>query len=127
MCRFMNATINNRFGHKLIITAVITTDLRSHQSVFEKKNESQEADKHGNESVFYLGEQVMYHLDSDENESMISSNQELKSQSQPPSIRRHIGSEFEHSSTLCTMRKCKTFLKHKPAFRTYTSQRQSIS
>lgn len=94
----MNATLNNRFG----------------------QNESQEADKHGKRKciLVYIGEQVMYHLDSDENESMISSNEELKSQSQPPSVRRNIGSEFEHSSTLCTMRKRKTFLKHKPAFRT---------
>jgi hypothetical protein len=56
--------------------------------------------------------QVMYHLDRNEDEGMISSNQQLKSQSQPPSISRHIGSEFEKGSTLCTMRKCKTFLKH---------------
>lgn len=54
MCRFMNATINNRFGHKLIIMAVITTDLRSHQSVFEKKKESQEADKHGKRKCILL-------------------------------------------------------------------------
>lgn len=54
----------------------------------------------------------MYHLDSDEDECMISSNQHLKSQSQPPSISWHISSEFEDSSALCTMRKCKTFLKH---------------
>lgn len=38
----------------------------------------------------------MYHVDRDEDESMISSNQQLESQPQPPSIRRHTGSEFEH-------------------------------